>query len=134
MEDLASTISRFLGSEEGLSQLQAVARSLGLDPDGGASSGPQQNPQPPPAQEQAADSAAAVPGLDLNTMLLLGKAMAVFGQEDRNTELLRALRPHFSPGRAKRVDDAIRILQLIRLLPLVKDLGILPGQKGGDSP
>lgn len=126
MEDLAATISRLLNSQEGLGQLQEMARSLGLDPDGGAQQAPPQAPPPAGAPEG--------PGLDLDTMLLLGRAMAAFGQEDRNTELLRALRPHFSPERAKRVDDAIRILQLIRLLPLVRDLGILPGRKGGDPP
>lgn len=66
-------------------------------------------------------------------MLLLGRRFPPSTREDRNTELLRALKPHFSQERAKKVDDAIKILQLIRLLPLVKDLGILPSLRGGDG-
>ncbi len=155
MEDLTSMITQFLGSEEGMNQLRAVTQALGLDSPGAENGG-----APPPAshspqpQAGAQGGGSAMPdlgalfsslgfggggssdssgssGLDLNTMLLLGRAVSAFSQEDRNTELLRALKPHFSPERAKKVDDAIRILQLIRLLPLVKDLGILG--RGGDG-
>lgn len=153
MEDLASMITQFLGSEEGMNQLRSVTDALGLDSFGAGNGGAQPSaPNSPQPQAQASGGGgSAMPdlaglfsslggkgggssessGLDLNTMLLLGRAVSAFSQEDRNTDLLRALKPHFSPDRAKKVDDAIRILQLIRLLPLVKDLGILG--KGGDD-
>ena len=51
--------------------------------------------------------------------------------DDKNTELLRALKPHFSEERAKKVDDAVRILQLIRLLPLVRESGLLNLKREG---
>lgn len=147
MEDLASMITQFLGSEEGMNQLRSVSAALGL-PDPGAA-GPQAGQNgfvPPPVSNgtpnaggipffspESSSSQAGMPSLDLNTLMLLQKAISALNQDDRNTELLRALKPHFSDERAKKVDDAIRILQLIRLLPLVKELGLFNRLKGGDS-
>lgn len=148
MDDLASMITQFLSSEEGMNQLRSVSAALGL-PDPGVV-GPQagQNGYVPPQQagdtpptggipffssEASSSQVGSPPSLDLNTLMLLQRAISALNQEDQNTELLRALKPHFSEERAKKVDDAIRILQLIRLLPLVKDLGIFNRLKGGDN-
>ena len=72
-----------------------------------------------------------MPQIDMNTLMMMQRAMSVMGQEDKNTELLRALKPHFSPERAKKVDDASRIMQLMRLLPLAKVMGLLGRRSGG---
>ena len=48
-----------------------------------------------------------------------------------NIDLLRAMRPLLSPRRARKVDDAIRIMQLIQLLPALKESGLFA--LGGDS-
>lgn len=159
MDDLASMITQFLSSEEGMNQLRSISAALGL-PDPGAA-GPQagQNGFVPPQANQNAfvppqadsnnspnsgsipffssqqpSSQAGTPSLDLNTLMLMQRAISALNQDDRNTELLRALKPHFSEERAKKVDDAIRIMQLIRLLPLVKELGLFNRLKGGDNP
>ncbi|MFV0497035.1 MAG: hypothetical protein ACK5L0_02535 [Candidatus Fimivivens sp.] len=146
MDDLASMITQFLSSEEGMNQLRSVTAALGL-PDLGAA-GPQadQNSFVPPQTDSASSngggipffsesssSQAGAPSFDLNTLMLMQRAISAFSQDDLNTELLRALKPHFSEERAKKVDDAIRILQLIRLLPLVKELGLFNRLKGGDD-
>ena len=47
-------------------------------------------------------------------------------KEDRGVALLRALKPLLSPQRRKRVDDAARLLVLVRVLPLAREAGILP--------
>lgn len=148
MDDLASMITQFLSSEDGMNQLRSVTAALGLPDPGGA--GPQagQNSFVPPPQpdntspnsggipffsSQPSSSQAGASPLDLNTLMLIQRAISALNQDDRNTELLRALKPHFSDERAKKVDDAIRILQLIRLLPLVKELGLFNRLKGGDN-
>lgn len=41
-------------------------------------------------------------------------------QETDSTRLLRALRPMISPSRQKKLDEAIRMMQLMRILPLLK--------------
>ena len=58
---------------------------------------------------------------------LLGQA----SQEDDATRLLRALRPLLGEARQKKVDEAIKILQLMRLLPLLKESGLFSGLAAG---
>ena len=136
MDDLASMITQFLNSEDGMNQLKAVSAALGM-PD--LTANIPQNP-PPPQFGQNTGAAPAfsapntqnnLPQLDMKTLMMLQKAMSLFNQEDKNTELLRALKPHFSPERARKVDDAIHIMQLIRLLPLAKEMGFF-NRKGGE--
>ena len=38
-----------------------------------------------------------------------------------------ALKPHLSEERSKKVDDAVKIMQLIKLLPLIKESGLFGG-------
>jgi hypothetical protein len=71
-------------------------------------------------------SGGGLPNLNMNTLMGLQKAFSEL-RFDPNVELLRALKPHFSPERQKKVDDAVRILQLIKLLPLIKDSGLFGG-------
>lgn len=126
MDDIAAMISQFLNSEEGMQQLKSVSQALGL---GDITPQPQQNGGGIPFS--APTGQAAAPPIDINTVMMLQRAMSAMGQEDKNTELLRALKPHFSPERAKKVDDAIKIMQLIRILPLAKEMGIFDKLKGG---
>lgn len=131
MDDIASMINQLLGSEQGMAQLKAVSEALGLGdisiphPQSG-SEVKQQNT--PPAQQPI-----DMPQLDMNTLLMMQRAMSALGQQDKNTELLRALKPHFSPERAKKVDDAIKLIQFMRLLPLAKELGLFDRFKGGSK-
>ena len=44
---------------------------------------------------------------------------------DKNTQLLLALKPHFGERRQARVDRAIKMIRLFSLLPLLRQSGIL---------
>ena len=60
----------------------------------------------------------------------MGKIMNVMSvlksnnKDDKNTKLLLALKPHLSQTRAKRVDKAISILKIIKVLPLLQESGL----------
>lgn len=41
--------------------------------------------------------------------------------EDENTRLLNSLRPFLSGDREKRLDEAIRMLRMLKVMPLLKD-------------
>lgn len=49
------------------------------------------------------------------------------GKEDYRTQFLNALKPLLSEPRQKRADEAIRILRLIDMLPLLKESGMFSG-------
>lgn len=121
MADLAGLLSGLLSDEDALSGLFSLLGGSG------ESTAPPPRPQEqPPDSVQELERAA---GIDLNTVIGLQKFLTGLGTDDKNISLLRALKPHLSPERAARVDDVIKILQLLDLLPLVQSLGFLGGEQ-----
>lgn len=103
MDDISEKISALLSSEDGMAKLKEAANSLF-----GAASAAEDTNQSP----------------DLSTLMQAAKSMAA-GSNDNRVKLLLALKPHLSEERAKRVDKAVKILQLAALAPLLTQNGIL---------
>lgn len=115
MDDIASKLSELLNSPGSMEQIKNLAGLLG---------GGETPAQSEPKQEQKSPLA----GLDGDMMQMIVKfapLLSSFRQEDDYTRLLHALRPLLGEARKKKLDEAIRLLQLIRLLPLLKGSGIL---------
>lgn len=95
-----------------------------------------QAPQGPDLQAllsalQGSPSGANAPAISMDTILKIQRTMQALSRFNPNIDLLRAMRPLLSPRRARKVDDAIRIMQLIQLLPALKESGLFA--LGGDS-
>lgn len=134
MEDLAQQINEILSDPSQMQQLQGVLSSLGLGTPPAANSTPA--PQPPPPSPPAANPLGTLAGLGDNAQMLgmMTKLAPLFGQinrEDDSTRLLRALRPLLGAERQKKVDEAMKILQMMRLLPLLKESGVFSGLLSG---
>jgi hypothetical protein len=150
MDDLLSKMQELLNSEEGQKQLQSVAAMLGSSQQGqqsssdasapslnlsnldlsslsGMLSGMNQPQNSSQTAEQTALQKADGLGLDINTLLQVQKILGSMGQEDENTKLLMALKPHFSEKRREKIDQAVKMLRLLSVLPLLKDSGLLGG-------
>jgi len=150
MDDLNSTISSILGDPSKMEQLRQVAQSLGINTGGAEQSPPAGGEQPsgggidPGAiasilqnfQNAGGNSAAAHAGNagsagtgapNLDAVSKIAGIMGAFNQSDKNIDLLRSLKPHFSETRAGRIDDAVRIMQLMRAWPALRDSGLLSG-------
>ena len=69
---------------------------------------------------------------DLGMLAKLAPLMGAMGKENDDTRLLQALRPYLHGEREHRLDDAVRLLQLTRLLPLLQTEGIFGGRPDGD--
>lgn len=104
------------GTPSGLPDLSALAALLG-----GAQQPKPQQPATPPLIDPAT----------LGTIVTVLSRMN--NGNDKNIELLRALKPHFSESRSSKVDDAIRIIQLLSLLPIIRESGLLSGLLGGEK-
>ena len=125
MDDLANRLSELLESPDGMDTIKALAGQL-LGGNDGASAGP------PSAPEPAADSGgtglssmlSSISPEQIGMMMKIGSALNA-QQDDDRSRLLLALKPHLSPMRQKRVDNAIQILKLINILPLLGDVGSL---------
>lgn len=62
-------------------------------------------------------------GIDPSMMLKMTKLMSSMknGEDDDRTRLLRDLKPYISPARARRVDEAVSMLRLLKLVDIFKD-------------
>lgn len=140
MDDISSRINQILSDPQSMQQLQTLAQSLGL-------SAPEETAAPPPSPSGGIDmsqvgallsqfglgqqqQAPPPPSIDMNSILQIQKAMQLFANGNKNVELLRSLRPLLSERRQKKVDDAVRIMQLIQMLPMLKEAGLF-GALGG---
>ena len=140
MDDISSRINQILSDPQSMQQLQTLAQSLGL-------SAPAETAAPPLSPTGGIDlnqlgallsqfglgqqqQAPPPPSIDMNSILQIQKAMQLFANGNKNVELLRSLRPLLSERRQKKVDDAVRIMQLIQMLPMLKEAGLF-GALGG---
>lgn len=142
MDGLEQQLSQILSDPNSMKQLQGMISSLGLGGGEGQQSG---KPAPPPAPAQTGPDLSALggilgalgggqpapkpapqaaPGPDaLGMAAKLVPIMSRLNREDDSTRLLMALRPLLGEERRRKIDEAIKILQLMRLLPLLRDMG-----------
>lgn len=111
MDDLSSMLAGIMNSPEQMEKIKAMASNLFG------------NSEPSPTVSQPSQmpdiSAGEIAGLMKMANLLKNNS------NDRRAGVLLALRPYLSEHRQKRVDDAVKILRLINILPAVKEAGIL---------
>ena len=71
-----------------------------------------------PKQEEKSD------GIDFETITKIASVLGKLSSQpkDPGCELLSALKPMLSPERRQKADEAIKMMQIISLLPLLKDL------------
>lgn len=62
---------------------------------------------------------------DLGSIGKLAGVLGTMNQPDKNIDLLQALKPHFSPERAGKIDGAVRLMRLMHAWPAVRDSGLL---------
>lgn len=96
-------LSSVLSDEESLKQIAELAQMM-MSEDGG-----EENKNIP----------------DISSIMKLGGIAGAFSQNDRNTELLLALKPHLSDERQKKVDNAVKILRLVAVWNAAKESGII---------
>lgn len=123
MDDLNEKLNRLLSSPEGMAKIQSAMAAL---------SGGQESPTPAPAQpvQSAPPRDSGLPDMAALTRLL--PLLSGMGQDNEDTRLLQALRPYLHGPREQRLDEAVRLLRLVKLLPLLQEQGILTGT-GGNS-
>lgn len=130
MDDLSAMLSQLLDDPQGMEKIKSLAGSLlGGQADSPAfpSDGPPPNPENRPGQDAApspsGDGPLPISPGEIQTIMKLVGAMKN-NQDDDRTRLLLSLKPHLSQERQQKVDQAIKLLKLIALLPLVRESGL----------
>ena len=119
-DPLMEKLGQLLNSEEGMNQLQQAARMLGI---GGEESGYASLPSAGQLSGLLGNlgGTGGEEGMDPQMLLRLGRMMQNMNKDNPSAALLRALRPLLREERRAKVDEAIRLLQLVNLLPLLRE-------------
>ncbi len=124
MDDLSSKISGILSDPQAMEQIKGLGEMLGLS---------NNDAQLPLHKEEKKDKDENViqgifgdssPDM-LNAFSKLLPMMSSLKKEDDTTRLLSALRPFLSETRRKKLDEASKLIRIMKLLPMIKDVGIL---------
>ncbi len=85
----------------------------------------EQSPEPPPVSSAMPDLSALLGNVQM--MEKLTRIMGAMNKQDSRADLIKALKPLLSEKRRKRADEAMQLLRLFDLLPMITEL------MGGDG-
>lgn len=118
MDDITGKISQLLNDPQAMEQIMSL-KNLLLPDDNSEAPSPSESQKPsPPAKSM-------LPSFSDDTMKTIMKIMPLLSdikKDDDTTRLLQALRPFLGAERQKKLDEAAKILQLIKILPVIKQL------------
>ena len=114
MEDITGRIRELLSDPESVQQLSELAAMLRESGDA-----------PADADAAPSDAQTQTDAPDLTKLFAVGQMLAQMQQDDDNTALLLALKPHLSEKRQQRVGRAVRLLRLYRAASALQENGLL---------
>ncbi len=88
-------------------------------------------PQPPPSPEKNEGAQQGFPDLsglgmpDLSQLSALVPVLQAFNQPDSRLDFINALKPLLSQERQQRADEALKLVRLLSVLPLLRERGIM---------
>ena len=128
MGEIEEKLNSILGDQQAMGQIMALAQSLGKQ---SSSDQEEKDTAPEPAEDAPPDLSQLMGNLDPKMVQLGMRLMREYQQDDgQNTALLQALRPYLREERRGRLDKAVQIAKMSRLLRVA--LGSLGG-KGEDT-
>lgn len=114
MDDLSQKISSLLSDPEMMDKIQGLSGLLGQ------SNAEEPKPKSQPQMQQNN----SFPTEMMGAMMKLAPLLSTLNQEDDTIRLLKALRPFLSEQRQRKLDEAIKMMNILRLLPLLKGSNI----------
>ena len=124
MGEFEEKLNSILGDQQAMGQIMALAQSLGKQ---SSSDQEEKDTAPEPAEDAPPDLSQLMGNLDPKMVQLGMQLMREYQQDDgQNTALLQALRPYLREERRGRLDKAVQIAKMSRLLRVA--LGSLGGK------
>ena len=106
-------INEILSDKESMEQIKKLASMMGM-------SGENEAPPPPSQSLPVGDD---MP--DISKLMMFSQMAKNMTENDKNTSLLIALKPHLSAERQQKTDKAIKFLKMMNLISFAKNSGIL---------
>ena len=104
-----------------MQKLQQLASALSSS---GGTNGGGGGPDTPPASSAQNGQGNQMPDLSGLMSMKIQPALSAYNQDDKNTVLLKSLKPHLRPERQNRVDEALKLMKLASLLPMFVQSGL----------
>lgn len=126
MDGLEEKLGAILSNQDAMSQIMALAKSLGGPPQADAAADSPAAPTPNASEPDAFhDSAPVLPsgGIDPRLLSMAAKLAGAYSDagDDRRVALLAALRPFVKEERHQKLDKAIQIARLTRVVRVALD-------------
>ncbi|MCD8005178.1 MAG: hypothetical protein LUE91_05940 [Oscillospiraceae bacterium] len=122
MSEFEDKLQSILGNPEAMSQIMSIAQSLN---NSSGSSGPTEHAERAPSSappDQSGQAGLDLGSLDPRLLQLGGKILSEYrSADDSRAALLNALRPFLKPERGAKIDQAIEIARLSRVIRLALD-------------
>ena len=112
-DDITEKIQSLLSDEESMKQIQELAAMFS----GGGNSSEQ-----PSAENNNAEENSENGGFNPLAIMQLMGSLSV---QDKNCDLLMALRPHLSHEKQQKIDRAVKMLKLYNIFITMRDSGML---------
>lgn len=111
-EDLSAKIGKLLSDPESMKEIEELASLLGeKEP------GIHKKPETP-------DIGSLLGADQLSSLMKLAPVLGTLSKEDDTTRLLQAIRPFLGEDRRRKLDEAQKMLKMMKLLPLLKDFSL----------
>ena len=107
MDDLSDKIGELFSNPESLDKIKSL---FGMLTDSGGSE----------TKEHKGVDSESMP-FDTDMLMKMQKALSLIKKDDPRVTFLLALKPNISEGRRKKVDEAIHLMRLVNLIPLLQD-------------
>lgn len=117
MNGIEDKLKGILSDPEAVSKLKSLGQALGLDTSAGFA------PEPKPQQNLNLPFMGSNTANDetLSAFMRLAPLLNDMGKDDETACLLNALRPFLSEPRRKRLEQAGKMLKVMRLLPILRE-------------
>ena len=129
LDDLQKKLGELLSSPDAMQKLQSAIGSLGLLSDDSKS-----DESPLPAAQPVPSKSSPLNGLEsllsggdggsADMLLKLMPLLSGLQDNDQDTVLLRSLRPYLHDERQGKLDETVKMLRLLRMLPLLRQGGL----------
>lgn len=116
MSELQDKLNQILSNPEALKQVQSLGEQLGL-------SKKSEPPQPSPKAEMQIPNNLMDDDM-LKTIARIAPLMSSVKGDDNTTRLLNSLRPFLSGEKQNKLDQAEKMLKILKIMPLLKDSGL----------
>ena len=124
MDDLAAKLMDLLANKESMDNIKSLSNIINSDLENSEEKTSSKSPGESASSSKEDVKNDIIPIDAIQTIMKLMPILSSINREDDSTRLLSALRPLLSTKRQEKLDESIKLIQLFKVLPVLKSQGI----------